>query len=91
MTAESRRRAAGAAPSETRARRRVRIIGGEEVPASQAERDGDQTDHHGTSTSGPITAVKATAESIPKAPTATAIASSKLFDAAVNASEVVFS
>lgn len=37
----------------------------------------------GTSTSGPITAAKATPESIPKTAMATAMASSKLFDAAV--------
>ena len=39
----------------------------------------------GTSTSGPITAVKATPDSIPKTATATAIASSKLLPAAVKA------
>ena len=38
----------------------------------------------GTSISGPITAAKAAPLSIPKVATATAIASSKLFDAAVN-------
>ncbi len=37
----------------------------------------------GTSTSGPTTAAKAWPESIPKIATATAIASSKLFEAAV--------
>ena len=37
----------------------------------------------GTSTRGPITAANATPESIPKTATATAMASSKLFDAAV--------
>ena len=44
----------------------------------------------GTSTSGPITAANAAPELIPKTETATAIASSKLFDAAVNARVVVF-
>ena len=38
----------------------------------------------GTSISGPITAANAAPLSIPKVATATAIASSKLFDAAVN-------
>ena len=38
----------------------------------------------GTSTSGPITVANATCEPIPKTATATAIASSKLFEAAVN-------
>ena len=37
----------------------------------------------GTSTSGPMTAANACPESIPKTATATAIANSKLFDAAV--------
>ena len=40
----------------------------------------------GTSMSGPITAAKAAPLSIPKVATATAIASSKLFEAAVNES-----
>ena len=40
----------------------------------------------GTSTSGPITAANAAPLSMPKVATATAIASSKLFDAAVNES-----
>ena len=44
----------------------------------------------GTSTSGPITAANAAPELIPNTETATAIASSKLFDAAVNESVVVF-
>lgn len=39
----------------------------------------------GTSTSGPITAAKATFELIPKTPIATAIASPKLLPAAVKA------
>src|SRR3546814_108083 len=43
----------------------------------------------GTSTSGPITAAKATGEASPKAAMATAIASSKLLPAAVNATAVV--
>ena len=38
----------------------------------------------GTSTSGPITVANATCEPIPKTATATAMASSKLLDAAVN-------
>jgi hypothetical protein len=37
----------------------------------------------GTSTSGPMTAAKAAPWAIPNVPTATAMASSKLFDAAV--------
>ena len=44
----------------------------------------------GTSTSGPITAANAAPELIPKTATATAMASSKLLLAAVNASVVVF-
>ena len=44
----------------------------------------------GTSTSGPITAANAAPELMPNTDTATAIASSKLFEAAVNASVVVF-
>ena len=43
----------------------------------------------GTSISGPITAAKAAPLSMPKVATATAIASSKLFDAAVNDSVAV--
>jgi hypothetical protein len=43
----------------------------------------------GTSISGPITAANATPLSIPKVATATAIASSKLFEAAVNDSVAV--
>ena len=43
----------------------------------------------GTSISGPITAAKAAPLSIPKVATATAIASSKLFEAAVNESVAV--
>jgi hypothetical protein len=42
----------------------------------------------GTSTRGPMTAAKATPESIPNTATATAMASSKLFDAAVKLSVV---
>ena len=38
----------------------------------------------GTSTRGPMTVAKATADPMPNTPIATAIASSKLFDAAVN-------
>jgi hypothetical protein len=44
----------------------------------------------GTSTSGPITAANAAPWPIPNVATATAIASSKLFDAAVNESVVAF-
>src|SRR5271166_6009511 len=44
----------------------------------------------GTSTSGPITAANAAPEFMPNTDTATAIASSKLLEAAVNASVVVF-
>ena len=44
----------------------------------------------GTSTSGPITAANAAPWSIPKTATATAIASSKLFPDAVNATVAVF-
>ena len=43
----------------------------------------------GTSTSGPMTAAKAAPELMPKTETATAIASSKLLEAAVKASVVV--
>lgn len=43
----------------------------------------------GTSTSGPITAAKATGEAKPKAAMATAMASLTLLDAAVKASAVV--
>src|SRR5690606_31408238 len=43
----------------------------------------------GTSTSGPMTAAKATGEASPKAAMATAIASSKLLEAAVKARAVV--
>ena len=43
----------------------------------------------GTSTKGPMTAANAAPELIPKTETATAIASSKLFEAAVKASVVV--
>src|ERR1700746_1786732 len=43
----------------------------------------------GTSTSGPITAAKAAPELMPNTDTATAIASSKLFEAAVKESVVV--
>lgn len=43
----------------------------------------------GTSTSGPITAANATGDASPKAAIATAMASSKLFEAAENASAVV--
>jgi hypothetical protein len=43
----------------------------------------------GTSISGPITAAKAAPLSMPKVATATAIANSKLFDAAVNESVAV--
>ena len=46
--------------------------------------------HLGTSTKGPITAVKACPEFIPKTAIATAIASSKLFPEAVKAIVVVF-
>src|SRR3546814_10790664 len=42
----------------------------------------------GTSTSGPMTAAKATGEASPKAAMATAMASSKLLPAAVNATAV---
>ncbi len=42
----------------------------------------------GTSTNGPITAANACPESIPKTATATAIASSKLLEAAVKLREV---
>ncbi len=42
----------------------------------------------GTSTRGPITAAKAWPESMPKTATATAMASSKLLDAAVKLKEV---
>jgi len=45
----------------------------------------------GTSIKGPITAAKACPELIPKPATATAIASSKLLLAAVNASDVDYS
>ena len=44
----------------------------------------------GTSTSGPITAANAAPELMPNTATATAIASSKLFEAAVKASVAVF-
>ncbi len=44
----------------------------------------------GTSTSGPMTAANAAPELMPNTDTATAMASSKLFDAAVNASVAVF-
>ncbi|MND07042.1 hypothetical protein D3C83_288000 [compost metagenome] len=44
----------------------------------------------GTSTSGPITAAKAAPCAIPKVATATAIASSKLFEAAVKDSVAVW-
>ncbi len=44
----------------------------------------------GTSIKGPITAVKASFDSIPNTATATAIASSKLLLAAVNESVAVF-
>ena len=44
----------------------------------------------GTSTRGPITVAKATGEAIPKTATATAIASSKLLEAAVNDIDVDF-
>ena len=44
----------------------------------------------GTSTSGPMTAANAAPELMPNTDTATAIASSKLLEAAVNASVVVF-
>ena len=44
----------------------------------------------GTSTSGPMTAASAAPESMPNTETATAIANSKLFEAAVNASVAVF-
>ena len=40
----------------------------------------------GTSTSGPMTAANATPELMPNTATATAMASSKLFEAAVNES-----
>lgn len=43
----------------------------------------------GTSTKGPITAANAAPELIPKTEIATAIANSKLFDAAVKARVVV--
>ena len=43
----------------------------------------------GTSTSGPITAANAAPELMPKTDTATAIANSKLFDAAVTESVAV--
>jgi len=45
----------------------------------------------GTSTNGPITAAKAWPESMPNTETATAIASSKLFEAAVKLKVVVCS
>ena len=44
----------------------------------------------GTSTSGPITAANAAPELMPNTDTATAIASSKLFEAAVKESVAVF-
>ena len=44
----------------------------------------------GTSTSGPITVANAAGDAIPKTAIATAIASSKLLDAAVNESEADF-
>src|ERR1039458_1002652 len=44
----------------------------------------------GTSTSGPMTAANAAPELMPKTETATAIASSKLFEAAVNERVAVF-
>ncbi|WP_207534315.1 hypothetical protein [Desertivirga arenae] len=44
----------------------------------------------GTSTSGPITPTKGSPKLIPKTPTATAMASSKLLPAAVNAMAVFF-
>ena len=44
----------------------------------------------GTSTSGPITAANAAPELMPNTDTATAMASSKLFEAAVNESVAVF-
>jgi hypothetical protein len=45
----------------------------------------------GTSTSGPMTAANAWPESMPNTATATAIASSKLFEAAVKLSVVDYS
>ena len=44
----------------------------------------------GTSTSGPMTAAKAAPWLMPKVATATAMASSKLFEAAVNESVAVW-